>query len=54
MVEIVCYEILWEIVRVNCVYVVDKFMVYVLLLVSEVLLNDEYYNLVELELFIGK
>ena len=53
-VETVCYEILREIVRVNRAYAADKFMVYAAPAVSEALLNDEYHNLAELELFIGK
>ena len=53
-VETVCYEILREIVRVNRAYDTDKFMVYASPAVSEALTNDEYHNLAELELFIGK
>ncbi|MEM6508451.1 MAG: ribonuclease G, partial [Pseudomonadota bacterium] len=53
-VETVCYEILREIVRVNRAYAADKFMVYAAPSVSEALINDEYHNLAELELFIGK
>ncbi|NOU53057.1 ribonuclease G [Pseudoalteromonas sp. JBTF-M23] len=53
-VETVCYEILREIVRVNRAYDADKFMVYASPAVSEALINDEYHNLAELELFIGK
>ncbi len=53
-VETVCYEILREIVRVNRAYDADKFMVYAAPAVSEALINDEYHNLAELELFIGK
>ncbi|ATC93227.1 ribonuclease G [Pseudoalteromonas tunicata] len=53
-VETVCYEILREIVRVNRAYAADKFVVYASQAVSEALLNDEYHNLAELELFIGK
>ncbi|MCF2857502.1 ribonuclease G [Pseudoalteromonas sp. SMS1] len=53
-VETVCYEILREIVRVNRAYEADKFMVYASAAVSEALVNDEYHNLAELELFIGK
>ncbi|MEO2267824.1 ribonuclease G [Pseudoalteromonas pernae] len=53
-VETVCYEILREIVRVNRAYDADKFMVYASAAVSEALINDEYHNLAELELFIGK
>jgi ribonuclease G len=53
-VETVCYEILREIVRVNRAYNADKFVVYTSQAVSEALKNDEYHNLAELELFIGK
>ena len=53
-VETVCYEILREIVRVNRAYDADKFVVYASPAVCEALLNDEYHNLAELELFIGK
>lgn len=53
-VKTVCYEILREIMRVNRAYSTDKFMVYASPSVSEALLNDEYHNLAELELFIGK
>ncbi|CCQ10398.1 Cytoplasmic axial filament protein CafA and Ribonuclease G [Pseudoalteromonas luteoviolacea B = ATCC 29581] len=53
-VKTVCYEILREIMRVNRAYAADKFMVYAAPSVSEALLNDEYHNLAELELFIGK
>jgi ribonuclease G len=53
-VETVCYEILREIVRVNRAYDTDKFIVYASTLVSESLVNDEYHNLAELEVFIGK
>lgn len=53
-VETVCYEILREIVRVNRAYDADKFVVYASSAVSEALQNDEYHNLAELELFIGK
>jgi ribonuclease G len=53
-VETVCYEILREIVRVNRAYDATKFVVYASNAVSEALLNDEYHNLAELELFIGK
>ena len=49
-----CYEILREIVRVNRAYAADKFVVYASPAVCEALLNDEYHNLAELELFIGK
>lgn len=53
-VKTVCYEILREIMRVNRAYSTDKFMVYASPSVCEALLNDEYHNLAELELFIGK
>jgi len=53
-VETVCYEILREIVRVNRAYDSDKFIVYASSAVSESLINDEYHNLAELEVFIGK
>lgn len=53
-VETVCYEILREIVRVNRAYDADKFLVYCSPLVSAALINDEYHNLAELEVFIGK
>jgi ribonuclease G len=50
----VCYEILREIVRVNRAFDVTKFVVYASSAVSEALINDEYHNLAELELFIKK
>lgn len=53
-VETVCFEILREIVRVNRAYEADQFVVYASAAVSEALLNDEYHNLAELEVFIGK
>ena len=53
-VETVCFEILREIVRVNRAYDSDKFIVYSSPAVSESLINDEYHNLAELEVFIGK
>lgn len=37
MVEMVCFEILCEIMCVNWVYDVDKFVVYVLLVVVDIL-----------------
>jgi ribonuclease G len=52
--ESVCYEILREIVRVNRAHDADKFIVYASSAVSEALINDEYHNLAELEVFIGK
>ncbi len=53
-VETVCFEILREIVRVNRAYDADKFIVYASPAVSESLIDDEYHNLAELEVFIGK
>lgn len=53
-VETVCFEILREIVRVNRAYEATNFVVYASLAVSEALVNDEYHNLAELEMFIGK
>ncbi len=53
-VETVCFEILREIVRVNRAYQADQFVVYASTAVCESLLNDEYHNLAELEVFIGK
>ena len=53
-VETICFEILREIVRVNRAYDADKFIVYAASSVSESLINDEYHNLAELEVFIGK
>ena len=53
-VETVCFEILREIVRVNRAYQADKFVVYASSAVSEALINDEYHNLAELEVFISK
>lgn len=53
-VETICFEILREIVRVNRAYEADKFIVYASSAVSECLINDEYHNLAELEVFIGK
>lgn len=53
-VETVCFEILREIVRVNRAHDSDKFIVYAAPLVSESLSNDEFHNLAELEVFIGK
>jgi ribonuclease G len=53
-VETVCFEILREIVRVNRAYDSDQFIVYSSSAVSEFLTNDEYHNLAELEVFIGK
>lgn len=54
IIEIICFEIMCEIVWVNCVYDVDKFVVYVLLKVVEVLMGEEFYMLVELEVFVFK
>lgn len=53
-VETVCFEILREIVRVNRAYEATNFVVYGSVAVSEALVNDEYHNLAELEVFIGK
>jgi len=53
-VETVCFEILREIVRVNRAYDTDKFIVYASTAVSEFIINDEFHNLAELEVFIGK
>ena len=53
-VETVCAELLREIVRVNRAYDADKFIVYSSPEVAESLINDEYHNLAELEVFIGK
>ena len=52
--ETICFEILREIVRVNRAYDSDQFTVYASTAVSESLINDEYHNLAELEVFIGK
>ncbi len=53
-VETICAELLREIVRVNRAYDADKFVVYASPAVAESLVNDEYHNLAELEVFIGK
>jgi ribonuclease G len=53
-VETICFEILREIVRVNRAHDADKFIVYAASSVSESLINDEFHNLAELEVFIGK
>jgi ribonuclease G len=53
-VETVCFEILREIVRVNRAHDADKFTVYASNAVSEFIVNDEYHNLAEVEVFIGK
>jgi ribonuclease G len=53
-VETVCFEILREIVRVNRAYEATQFVVYTSPAVSESLINDEYHNLAELEVFISK
>ncbi|MEY8253102.1 MAG: ribonuclease G, partial [Colwellia sp.] len=53
-VETVCFEILREIVRVNRAHDADKFTVYASSAVSGSLVNDEYHNLAEVEVFIGK
>lgn len=54
IIEIICFEIMCEIVRVNCVYDVDMFVVYVLFIVVDYLLGEEFYMLVELEVFVLK
>lgn len=53
-VETVCFEILREIVRVNRAHDADQFIVYAASPVSEFLVNDEFHNLAEVEVFIGK
>jgi ribonuclease G len=53
-VETICAELLREIVRVNRAYDADKFIVYASTCVAESLENDEFHNLAELEVFIGK
>jgi len=53
-VETVCFEILREIVRVNRAHDADTFIVYASSAVSECLVNDEFHNLAEVEVFIGK
>lgn len=53
-VETVCFEILREIVRINRAYDADHFVVYASPAVAESLVNDEYHNLAELQVFIGK
>lgn len=53
-VETVCFEVLREIVRVNRAYAADKFVVYVSPAVKDALTNDEFHNLAELQVFIGK
>ncbi|TWX70667.1 ribonuclease G [Colwellia demingiae] len=53
-VETVCFEVLREIVRVNRAHDADKFTVYASTAVSNSLVNDEYHNLAEVEVFIGK
>lgn len=54
IVEMVCYEIMCEIVCVYYVYDFDCFLVYVFLVVVEVLKGEELYLLVEVEIFVGK
>lgn len=54
IIEIICFEIMWEIVWVNCVYDVDKFVVYVFFKVVDVFMGEEFYMLVELEVFVLK
>lgn len=53
-VETICAELLREIVRVNRAYDADKFIVYASTAVAESLESDEFHNLAELEVFIGK
>ena len=53
-VETICAELLREIVRVNRAYDADQFVVYASPAVSEALESDEFHNLAELEVFIGK
>lgn len=53
-VESVCFEILREIVRVNRAHEADKFIVYASPAVSDFLVDDEFHNLAEVEVFIGK
>ena len=53
-VETICAELLREIVRVNRAYDADLFIVYASTAVAESLENDEFHNLAELEVFIGK
>ena len=53
-VETICAELLREVVRVNRAYDADKFVVYASTAVSESLQSDEFHNLAELEVFIGK
>ncbi|MEI6894457.1 MAG: ribonuclease G [Colwellia sp.] len=52
--ETICFEILREIVRVNRAHDADKFTVYASTAVSDFLLDDEFHNLAEVEVFIGK
>lgn len=55
MVEMVCYEILCEIVWVYYLFNIEKVWVYVLKEVVEYLINEEsYVFFVEFEVFIGK
>lgn len=53
-VETVCFEVLREIVRVNRAYDADKFVVYASPEVKDALTNDEFHNLAEVQVFIGK
>jgi ribonuclease G len=53
-VETICAELLREVVRVNRAYDADQFVVYASTAVAESLENDEFHNLAELEVFIGK
>ncbi|MCH8539016.1 MAG: ribonuclease E/G, partial [Alkalimonas sp.] len=53
-VETVCFEVLREIVRVNRAYDADEFVVYASPEVKDALTNDEFHNLAEVQVFIGK
>ena len=53
-VESVCCEILREIIRVNKAYQAEKYMVYASIPVANVLKADEFHNVAELELSLGK
>ena len=53
-VESVCCEILREIIRVNKAYQAEKYMVYASVPVANVLKADEFHNVAELELSLGK
>lgn len=53
-VETVCFDILRDIMRMNRAYEADEFVVYASPQVSQALLEDEFDDLAELEMFIGK